>query len=279
MASPPSRPARQSSICMPTTPPPAASATTTTSMRRSSKASAPRPMPSSIRRCRSPAPAMPANCAAPRSATSISNGWPRTACWNGRVIDPRLGRLHALRSKSARGEAGYTYFNPDDHFREGMRIAAQYGVRPSYAIYEAGCTRLGAATAAAMPKVPTPVYRFMFARRILLRFPAASRSISMRISRCSPKCRRRRALDGRRPRRRYQAADRAGGGARRPYPRRPGRPALGRAGNQRGLVGEAVRLVRAAGGEPASAAEVRAACMAADVALDAAMLTLRVKHD
>lgn len=35
----------------------------------------------------------------------------------------------------------------------------------------------------------------------------------------------------------------------------------------RGLVEEAVRLVRAAGGEPASPAEVRAACVAADATL------------
>ncbi|MGI8526144.1 MAG: 3-keto-5-aminohexanoate cleavage protein, partial [Pseudolabrys sp.] len=37
--------------------------------------------------------------------------------------------------------------------------------------------------------------------------------------------------------------------------------------SNRALVEEAVRLVRAAGGEPASAAEVRAFCSAADVAL------------
>lgn len=71
----------------------------------------------------------------------------------------------------ARGEAGTTYLNPDDHFLEGMRIAAQYGVRPSYAIYEAGCARLGAATAAAMPQVPVPVYRFMFATEFCFGFP------------------------------------------------------------------------------------------------------------
>ena len=40
----------------------------------------------------------------------------------------------------------------------------------------------------------------------------------------------------------------------------------GVAETNRALVEEAVRLVRAAGGEPATAAEVRAACAAADVA-------------
>ncbi len=86
------------------------------------------------------------------------------------VIDPGSAVFTRF-DEIARGEAGYTYFNPDDHFREGMRIAAAYGVRPSYAIYEAGCTRLGAATAAAIPKVPTPVYRFMFAEEFCFGFP------------------------------------------------------------------------------------------------------------
>src|SRR6185312_5634645 len=58
------------------------------------------------------------------------------------VVDPGSA-LFTRFDQIARGEAGYTYFNPDEHFREGMRIAAQYGVRPSYAVYEAGCTRLG----------------------------------------------------------------------------------------------------------------------------------------
>ena len=44
-------------------------------------------------------------------------------------------------------------------------------MRPSYAIYEPGCLRLGAATAAAMPKVPTPIYRFMFADEFCFGFP------------------------------------------------------------------------------------------------------------
>ena len=73
---------------------------------------------------------------------------------DGRAIDPGSAVFTRF-DEFARGKAGFTYFNPDDHFREGMRIAARVRVRPSYAIYEAGCRGSGAATAAAMPKVPT----------------------------------------------------------------------------------------------------------------------------
>src|SRR5436190_10286055 len=86
------------------------------------------------------------------------------------VIDPGSAVFTRF-DEIARGEPGYTYFNPDDHFYEGMRIGAQYAVRPSFAIYEAGCTRLGAAKAKQMPGVPVPVYRFMFADEFCFGFP------------------------------------------------------------------------------------------------------------
>ena len=100
------------------------------------------------------------------------------------VVDPGSAVFTRF-DEIERGEPGYTYFNPDDHFREGMRIAAQYGVRPSYAIYEAGCTRLGAATAAAMPQGADAGLPFHVRRRILFRLPAEAAPISMRICRCS----------------------------------------------------------------------------------------------
>src|SRR5689334_7830817 len=97
------------------------------------------------------------------------------------VIDPGSA-LFTRFDEVARGEVGFTYYNPDEHFREGMRIAAQYGVRPSYAIYEPGCLRLGAATAAAMPKVPTPVYRFMFADEFCFGFPPRERYLDAHLA-------------------------------------------------------------------------------------------------
>jgi uncharacterized protein (DUF849 family) len=180
------------------------------------------------------------------------------------VIDPGSAVFTRF-DQIARGEAGYTYFNPDEHFREGMRIAADYGVRPSYAIYEAGCTRLGAATAASMPKVPTPVYRFMFAEEFCFGFPPREHYLDTHLA----------LLDEVAPGAPWMVAGLGvdirpliapavahSGHIRVGLEDRP----WGVAETNRGLVEEAVRLVRAAGGEPATAAEVRAACTAIDVA-------------
>jgi uncharacterized protein (DUF849 family) len=181
------------------------------------------------------------------------------------VVDPGSAVFTRF-DEIQRGEAGYTYFNPDDHFREGMRIAAQYGVRPSYAIYEAGCTRLGAATAVAMPKVPTPVYRFMFAEEFCFGFPPKPAYLNAHLSLLAELAVGApwmvaglgvdiRPLIG-------MAVDR-GGHIRVGLEDRP----WGARETNRGLVEEAVKLVRAAGAEPANAAEVREACKAADAAL------------
>jgi len=181
------------------------------------------------------------------------------------VIDPGSAVFTRF-DEIARGEAGYTYFNPDDHFREGMRIAAEFGVRPSYAIYEAGCARLGAATAAAMPTVPTPIYRFMFSQEFCFGFPPEERFLDAHL-----------ALHGEIAlgapwmvaglgvdiRSLIAPAVARGGHIRVGLEDRP----WGVRETNRGLVEEAVRLVRAEGGEPAAAAEVRAACAAMDMAL------------
>jgi len=180
------------------------------------------------------------------------------------VIDPGSAVFTRF-DEVARGEAGYTYFNPDDHFREGMRIAADHGVRPSYAIYEAGCTRLGAATAAAMPKVPTPVYRFMFAEEFCFGFPPRERYLDAHLAlleELAPGAPWMVAGLGVDIRPLIAPAVARGGHIRVGLEDRP----WGVAETSRALVEEAVRLVRAAGGELATAAEVRAACAAADVA-------------
>jgi 3-keto-5-aminohexanoate cleavage enzyme len=147
-----------------------------------------------------------------------------------------------------------------------MRIAEKYGVRPSYAIYEAGCTRLGAATAAAIPKVPAPVYRFMFADEFCFGFPPKPIYLDAHLSLLAEMAAGApwmvaglgvdiRALIG--------PAIERGGHIRVGLEDRP----WGVRETNRGLVEEAVKLVRAAGAEPATAADVRAACIAVDVAL------------
>ena len=181
------------------------------------------------------------------------------------VVDPGSA-IFTRFEEIARGEAGFTYLNPDDHFREGMRIAAEYRVRPSYAIYEAGCTRLGAATAAAMPKVPTPVYRFMFADEFCYGFPPKEIYLDAHLAlleELAPGAPWMVAGLGVDIRPLIAPAIAKGGHIRVGLEDRP----FGVSETNQGLVEEAVKLVRAAGGEPATAAEVRAACGAIDVAL------------
>ena len=181
------------------------------------------------------------------------------------VIDPGSAVFTRF-DEIARGEAGYTYYNPDDHFYEGMRIGAQYGVRPSYAIYEAGCTRLGAAKAKQSPRVPVPVYRFMFADEFCFGFPPKPSYLDTHLQLLAE-------YDSGAPwmvaglgvdiRPLIGPAVERGGHVRVGLEDRP----WGVAETNPRLVEEAVRLVRAAGGEPATPAEVRAACAAADKAL------------
>lgn len=84
------------------------------------------------------------------------------------VVDP--GSVNFLRT-DVRGDDGFVYLNPNDHVREGLRICAEYGVRPSYAIYEPGFTRIGARLASEQPDLWAPVYRFMFSDQFAWGFP------------------------------------------------------------------------------------------------------------
>jgi uncharacterized protein (DUF849 family) len=66
---------------------------------------------------------------------------------------------------------GMVYLNPDEHVRHGLALAARFGFHPGYAIYEAGFLRLGASLAREMSGVPQPVYRFMFSDGFRFGFP------------------------------------------------------------------------------------------------------------
>lgn len=97
------------------------------------------------------------------------------------VVDPGSVNL-ATFDDVARGEPGFVYQNPGEHVLEGLRICAQYGVRPSYAIYEPGFTRLGAALASATPKLKTPVYRFMFSDQFAFGYPPSPEYLDTHLS-------------------------------------------------------------------------------------------------
>jgi uncharacterized protein (DUF849 family) len=97
------------------------------------------------------------------------------------VVDP--GSVNFARhDELGRGEPGFVYFNPGNHIAEGLRLARRHGFRPSYAIYEPGFARLGAAMAGTMPGLPTPVYRLMFSDEFAWGFPPAPYALDAYLS-------------------------------------------------------------------------------------------------
>lgn len=82
------------------------------------------------------------------------------------VIDPGSVNIsHSLQVMSAAD--GIAYMNPDSHIRQGLELAARDNWRPAYAIYEPGFIRLGAAMAATITNIKTPIYRLMFSDNLL----------------------------------------------------------------------------------------------------------------
>lgn len=174
------------------------------------------------------------------------------------VVDPGSANIARL-DELARKELGFVYQNPDAHIIEGLRICTDYDVRPSYAIYEPGFTRAGAALASAHRGLPAPIYRFMFSEQFAFGFPPKPVFLGAHLA----------LLDEVAPGARWMVAGlgvdirpliapavERGGHIRVGLEDRP----LGVRESNVALVEEAVKLVRAAGGEPASADEVRSAC-------------------
>ena len=77
------------------------------------------------------------------------------------VIDPGSAMFAGF-DDIAGDVPGFLYHNPEADIRHGLALARAHGFHPSYAIYEPGFLRLGAALAARYPGLPQPVYRFMF---------------------------------------------------------------------------------------------------------------------
>jgi uncharacterized protein (DUF849 family) len=86
------------------------------------------------------------------------------------VVDPgSVNFAHA--DRLAAGEEGFVYLNPESHVRYGLRLAARHRFHPSYAIYEPGFLRLGAALHRQVRAAPAPIYRFMFSDGFAFGFP------------------------------------------------------------------------------------------------------------
>ena len=86
------------------------------------------------------------------------------------VVDPGSTNISTLEELPI-GHQGFVYTNPDSHIRQGLALSEQHGLVPSYAIYEPGFMRLGAALARCYPRLTKPVYRLMFSDRLSFGFP------------------------------------------------------------------------------------------------------------
>jgi 3-keto-5-aminohexanoate cleavage enzyme len=86
------------------------------------------------------------------------------------VVDPGSTNL-TLYADIEAGREGFVYANPDAHVRYGLELARRHRIHPSYAIYEPGFMRLGAALHAACKGAPQPIYRLMFSDQIAFGFP------------------------------------------------------------------------------------------------------------
>jgi uncharacterized protein (DUF849 family) len=93
------------------------------------------------------------------------------------VVDPGSTNL-AHKAAIATGREGFVYANPEAHIRHGLRLAQAHGMTPSYAIYEPGFLRLGAALHRQHPGAPVPVYRLMFSDGMAFGFPPAKWAVA-----------------------------------------------------------------------------------------------------
>ena len=72
------------------------------------------------------------------------------------------------------GHSGVIYANDDDLIRAGLALSVRDGWHPSFAIYEPGFLRNGAAWANRFEGLPTPIYRFLFTDDFTFGVPATT---------------------------------------------------------------------------------------------------------
>jgi 3-keto-5-aminohexanoate cleavage enzyme len=86
------------------------------------------------------------------------------------AVDPGSVNLAAY-GALANQHTGMVYLNPENDIRGGLELCAKHDLYPSFAIYEPGFLRLGAAMAALTRQLRTPIYRFMFSEGMAFGFP------------------------------------------------------------------------------------------------------------
>jgi uncharacterized protein (DUF849 family) len=175
------------------------------------------------------------------------------------VIDPGSVNFTTV-TTTAGAKPAATYLNPEVHIRHALDFAARQGLHPAFAIYEPGFTRAGAALARAA-KVKPPLYRFMFSERFAFGFPPRPYALAAHLA----------LLDDSMPSAPWMIAGlyadvrpligetvAKGGHVRVGLEDAP----LGSTMTNLQWVEDAVRLVRQAGGEPATGADMRQALAA-----------------
>ena len=85
------------------------------------------------------------------------------------VVDPGSCNLARFEDIASGGQ-GVLYSNTVADIDEGLRLAREHRFHPSYAIYEPGFLRLGAALAK-RHGCPAPIYRFMFSDEFTFGYP------------------------------------------------------------------------------------------------------------
>ena len=86
------------------------------------------------------------------------------------VVDPGSTNI-STRKDVASGKQGFVYSNPESHIRHGLDLCHRHKLTPSYAIYEPGFMRLGAALRRTVSGMSPPVYRLMFSDNFTFGFP------------------------------------------------------------------------------------------------------------
>ena len=86
------------------------------------------------------------------------------------VVDPGSTNI-STRKDVASGKQGFVYSNPESHIRHGLDLCHRHKLTPSYAIYEPGFMRLGAALRRTVSDMSPPVYRLMFSDNFTFGFP------------------------------------------------------------------------------------------------------------
>jgi uncharacterized protein (DUF849 family) len=173
------------------------------------------------------------------------------------VVDPGSTQM-SFRTDLEQDRPGFVYLNPESHVRYGLELAGRHGLVPSYAIYEPGFMRLGAALKRRCPGGPGPVYRLMFTDDLTFGYPPVAFALQSyrELLACeAPGAPWMVAGLGVDIRPLIQAAVEAGGHVRVGLEDAP----LGTGITNLEWVREAASLIAAAGGRLASPAEVRAA--------------------